>query len=436
MNNTLKLFIKYVSLNVAGMIALSCYILADTFFVAKALGSDGLAALNFSISIYSVLQGFGLMIGIGGATRYTILKNSGEREKASEVFTHALTIGAVVAVVFFIIGLFFTAPLATLLGADEVTLPLTNVYLRTLLLFAPCFVANNILLAFVRNDGNPKLSMCAMMLSSLSNIVLDYVFMFPFGMGMFGAAFATGLSPAISLCALSLHFFRGKNHFSLKRCKIHFKRMLDIAFLGMSSFIGELSSAVVLITFNLVILRIEGNIGVAAYGVVANIALIAAAIFAGVAQGAQPLASKGYGSGDKHMMRQVMKYSAVTAILLACLVYGTIYFGNAGIVSIFNGEGNATLAALAENGMRIYFFGFFFAGINIIAAAYFSATANATTAFCISSLRGFLLLIPAVMILSTVLGMQGVWFSFVLTEFIVCLLTVISLFRYHHKIRA
>lgn len=424
-----KEFTKYVSLNVIGMIGLSCYILADTFFVSKALGANGLTALNFCISVFSILQGFGLMLGIGGATRYTILRNSGEEKNANMAFVHSLALGAVLSVVFVLIGVFLSTPLVRVLGADDSTAPLAGTYLTTILCFAPFFLTNNILLAFVRNDNSPRLSMTAMLISSFSNVVLDYIFMFPMSMGMFGAAFATGLSPIISLCILSGHFTKKKNRFRLVKCRISARRIFDILFLGVSAFIGEMSSAIVLITFNLAILKIEGNIGVAAYGIVANISLIAIAVFTGVAQGIQPLASEGYGSGNKKMIKQVLRYAAFTVILLASAIYTIIYFGSGQIVAIFNSEGSEVLARLATEGIRIYFIGFFFAGINIIAAALFSATADAITAFLISILRSCVLIVPMVLIMSTLLKMEGVWLSFVLTEFIVCLISVTVLYR-------
>lgn len=424
-----KEFAKYVSLNVIGMIGLSCYILADTFFVSKALGANGLTALNFCISVFSILQGFGLMLGIGGATRYTILRNSGEEKNANMAFVHALALGAALSAVFVLIGVFLSIPLVRVLGADDSTAPLAGTYLTTILCFAPFFLVNNILLAFVRNDNGPRLSMTAMLISSFSNVALDYIFMFPMSMGMFGAAFATGLSPIISLCILSRHFIKKKNRFRMVKCRISARRIFDILFLGVSAFIGEMSSAIVLITFNLAILKIEGNIGVAAYGIVANISLIAIAVFTGVAQGIQPLASEGYGSGNKKMIKQVLRYAVFTVILLASAIYTIIYFGSGHIVAIFNSEGSEVLARLATEGIQIYFIGFFFAGINIIAAALFSATADAITAFLISILRSCVLIVPMVIIMSTLLKMEGVWLSFVLTEFIVCLISVAVLYR-------
>lgn len=420
-----KKFMKYVSLNILGMIGLSCYILADTFFVSKALGATGVAALNFSIAIYSVIHGTGLMIGIGGATRYSILKAQNDDKKANAVFSSSVMLGILLGLVFVLIGIFASKPLAMILGADPVTLPLTRTYLNTILCLAPFFIMNNIMIAFVRNDNNPKLSMIAMLTGSISNIFLDYIFMFPFGMGMFGAAFATGLAPIISVGILSIHFMKGKNNFKYIRCKLRLRSICDIFSLGLSTFITELSSAVVLITFNLVILGLEGNLGVASYGIVANIALVGVSIFTGIAQGIQPLVSNGHGMANYDAIKKTMKYALITSLSIATFIYIIVFNNSDIIVRIFNSEKNIEIAQIAKTGLRIYFVGFFFAGVNIIMAAYLSATERAKIAFFVSITRGCIIIVPLVLILSTILKMTGIWLAFVITEFLVTIITII-----------
>ncbi|GLC81109.1 MATE family efflux transporter [Lacrimispora brassicae] len=426
--SVLKNYAKYVSLNILGMIGLSCYILADTFFVSKSLGAAGLAALNFSIGIYSLIHGTGLMIGMGGATRYSILKYQNEGKQINTVFTSSLKLGTLAGVLFVITGILGTGPLAVLLGADAITLPLTKAYLSTILCFAPFFILNNVLLAFVRNDNNPKLSMIAMLTGSLSNIILDYIFMFPLGMGMFGAAFATGLAPIISLGVLSLHFIRGKSGLRWARSRIQGKAVRDILGLGMAAFITEVSSAVVLITFNLVILGLEGNLGVASYGIVANIALVGISVFTGIAQGIQPLVSKAYGSGNGIIIKKLLRYGLVTSLTIASAIYFLVFFCSDQMINVFNSEQNAAIAFLAREGLGIYFAGFFFAGINIIVCMYLSAAERGMNAFMVSVARGCIVLVPMVLLLSRVWGMTGVWLSFVVTEGLVGVLSMIFIF--------
>ena len=294
-----KDFMKYSSLNVLGMIGLSCYILADTFFVSKALGSNGLTALNLAIPVYSFINGSGLMIGMGASTKYSIFKSQGNKEKANEIFTNATILTAFIASIFLLIGIFGSGFLIELLGADNIVFEIGKTYLQVILLFAPMFMTNNLLLCFIRNDGAPQLSMAAMIGGSLSNIILDYVFMFPLGMGIFGAAFATGLAPVISILVLLPFLLKKKNQFHLKKCRLSRKLSLEIFSSGLPSLITEVSSGIVMIIFNTIILNISGNIGVAAYGVIANLSLVVIAIYTGIAQGIQPILSSNYGLKNK-----------------------------------------------------------------------------------------------------------------------------------------
>jgi putative MATE family efflux protein len=424
-NYILKDFAKYVSLNILGMIGLSCYILADTFFIAQALGATGIAALNFSISIYSVLHGIGLMIGIGGATRYRILKSQSENERANIVFTTCMKLGILIGLTFALIGIFGSKSLASILGADTTTLPLTKTYLSTILCFAPFFIINNIILAFVRNDNNPNLSMIAMLTGSFSNIVLDFIFLFPLGMGMFGAAFATSLAPIISIVILLIHFTKGEANFRYISYKMWLSFICDIFSLGLSAFITELSSAVVLVTFNLVIISLKGNLGVASYGIVANIALVGVSVFIGIAQGMQPLVSNGHGLKDYVVLKKVIKYALVTSLTIALVMYLGMFFNANSIIGIFNSEQNLEIARIAKDGLIIYFIGFFFAGVNIIMTMYLSATEHVKEAFVISIARGCIIIVPMVLLLSRIWDMTGIWLAFVATEGIV---TMISIF--------
>lgn len=162
-----KIFVKYISMNVLGMIGISCYILADTFFVARGIGADGLAALNLAIPVYSFIHGIALMIGMGGATRHSI-------SRSNSIFTQSLYLTLMFSAVFMVIGIFFTGQLASLLGGDSLTHSMTSVYLKVILCLAPAFMLNNLMICFIRNDDNPRITMLAMLLGSFSNIILDY----------------------------------------------------------------------------------------------------------------------------------------------------------------------------------------------------------------------------------------------------------------------
>ncbi|MCL2222786.1 MAG: MATE family efflux transporter [Oscillospiraceae bacterium] len=427
-------YIKYVSLSVVAMLSVSVYVLADTWFISVALGANGLTALNISIAVFSIVHSFGLMIGIGGATHYAIMKSKGEN--AGTVFTHALAHGLLISLVFVAVGMFWTPQVARLLGAEGEILPMAVSYMRTILLFSPVITINNILIVFVRNDNNPKLAMAAMVAASLSNILFDYIFLFPMELGMFGAGLATGLAFTLSLIVVSTHFLTKKNQLKLRKCKIRVKELLKIDSLGSSALINELAFAVSLVVFNLVILGIQGNIGVAAFSIVANIAILLICVFTGVAQGIQPLISRGHGTGDRFLVSQTLKYALITVIAVGFILYAATFF-NANIMALaFNSEADDFLTYLTTTGLRIYFIGLVFAGINFIAAAFFSAIDSAKEAVAISLLRSSLINIPMVIVLGALFEMTGVWSAFVATEFVVASVSVLLLALKYRAIRS
>lgn len=262
-------FAHYTILSVLGTLGVSCYILADTFFVSKGLGANGLTALNLAIPAYNFIHGTGLMLGMGGATRFSVCRSQGKLDEVNRIYTNTIYLAVVFSMIFALLGFVFSKRLAIFLGADTSVLEMTNTYLRWLLIFAPAFILNDVLLCFVRNDGNPQLSMEAMLIGSFSNIVLDYIFIFPMQMGIFGAIFATGLSPIISIIMMLPHWIKKKNTFHFVKTKIRKDIIKQDLSLGFPSLIAQLSSGITMITFNAIILNLTGNTGVAAYGVVA-----------------------------------------------------------------------------------------------------------------------------------------------------------------------
>ena len=425
----LRTFGRYASLNILGMVGISCYILADTFFVARGAGATGLAALNIAIPAFNLLNGLGLMAGVGAATHFTICRAQGDQPGADRAFTRAVGLGLVIGAIFLLAGLIGAGPLARLLGADSETFPLTRTYLRTLLSFSPFFVLNNVLLAFVRNDGGPGRAMCGMVIGSLSNIVFDYLFIFPLGMGMFGAALATGVSPIISILILSGHLRRPGRGFHLRRCPPALRTIPNLCAPGLSSLIGELSSGIVLFLFNLILLRLTGNTGVAAYGIVANLALVAIAIYQGLSTGMQPLVSHSSGTNDRAALRRLYRYGIVTALCIATLLYVLVFAFADPIAMAFNSTGDPVLQGYAVPGLRIYFLGFWCAGLNLTTAAFFSASGRAGMGFAISLLRGVAAVPPLLLALSALFGVIGVWITFPAVETVTAILTLVCVCR-------
>lgn len=422
-------FLRYAALNVAGMVGLSCYILADTFFVSRGLGTQGLAALNLALPIVSLVMGTGMMLGMGGAIQYAVHRGRDGGEQAGAIFTNTLFLALAAALVYVASGLFLSRPLTLLLGADQQVFAMTHTYLKVILLFSPAFILNHTLLAFVRNDGAPQLASLAMLVGSLSNVLLDYLFIFPLDMGIFGAVLATGIAPVISMAILLLHRLRRRNGFHLVRTRLHWKTARATCSLGFPSLVNELSSGIVMLVFNTLMLSLLGNVGVAAYGIVANLALVVIAVFTGVAQGAQPLISRSHGQGRPDLARRVLGYGLTVCLAMAGVIYILLALFAPEVAALFNSEGDPVLAATAVEGLRLYFLSAPLAGINIMAATYFAATQQALPAQLLSLLRGLFLVVPAALLLSALWGVCGLWLALPAAELATALACAVLFLR-------
>ena len=410
-----KSLYQYIAPNILAMVGMSCYILADTFFIATSQGTNGITALNLALPIYGLIFAIGSMIGTGSAIRYTLAKATDQQE-AKKYFSNALIWDAIVSVIFIAAGLFFPGQVMRVMGADAVIEAIGIPYIRIVLCFTPFFMMNYAFTAFVRNDNAPHIAMAATLLSSLFNIVFDYVFMFPLGMGMTGAALATAVSPIVSILICMVHYLSPKSSVSFHFMVPSVKMLISSCSLGVVAFVGEIASAVTTMVFNFVLLALDGNTAVAAYGVIANTALVGTAIFNGVSQGLQPLASEAHARGEEHEKHQILVKSIVTGIVLAIVLIAGVWFFAANITSAFNSEQSAQLAAYAIPGIRIYFIGFFAAGINIICAGFLSATDHAKESSIVAISRGIVAIIAFALILPKFLGITGVWLAFPAAE--------------------
>lgn len=422
---TYYLYTKYVFQNILGMLGISAYILADTFFISKAAGSNGLTALNLVLPLYSIIFALGSMIGIGAATKYKIqlVKNDTATE---DYFSNSILWAAIFGAVFIIAGLFFTEEIVFMFGADKDIATLAVPYTRIFMMFTPFFMLNYIINAFVRNDNNPSLAMSSTLASSIFNIVFDYILMFVFDMGMNGAALATAFSPVVGILICSFHFFSSKNTLRYRWQLPSLRILLQSCRLGTSAFIGELSSGVTTAVFNFLILGLTGNQGIAAFGIVTNVAIVTTAIFNGISQGTQPLFSEYYGKGKKENINTLIRLSAISSLVIAVAIIIILNIFKVPVAAIFNSEHSVVLSEYATKGLSLYFIGYLFAGFNIVCTGYLSATEAAISAFIISIIRGVIGISLCAVIMSKLFGMTGIWLAFTVAEFITFLIAFIA----------
>ncbi len=419
--------------NVISSLGVSVYILIDTFFISRGMGSEGLTALNLSLPVFNFINGFGLMLGIGGGSKFSMLYCRTERKETDAIYTSAFAAILAIGLLFEILGIFFSKQVTHLLGADASIFHMSQSYIKTILLFSPAFLMNNLMACFMRNDSAPRLAMLGMLSGSLVNVILDYVFIFRFDMGMRGAALATCISPFISMGVMSIHFITGWNAFSLRLMVPSLSTIKEIVSLGLHSFFSEVSGGIVIMIFNFVIYRISGNTGIAAYGVIANIAIIFTAIYAGIASGIQPLMCRYHGRSDTSAIRYVLRLALRTAVIFSVFAYTAIFFGTSYIVGVFNSNGSSMLKSIAETGLREYFLFMPFMGANTILSVYFTSKEMPKQAQLISLMRGTILIIPLAFIAYVLRSMTGVWLTVPIAEIITTLVGMSILLIHNRK---
>ena len=415
-------FLKYVLQNVAGMIGVSVYILADTFFISAAAGANGITVLNLALPIYGLMFAIGSMIGVGTATRFGIKKAQGQKE-IDTYFAHALFWDLIGSIPFVLAGIFAPKMVLKIMGGDPMIMELGKNYMRIILTAAPAFMINYIFTAFARNDDAPTIAMVGSLSGSFFNIIFDYIFMFPMGMGMTGAALATALSPIVTIAICSTHYFGKKSQVKIRWRKPSFKLLVSCCQLGIAGFVGEMASAITTVIFNMLLLRLTGNIGVAAYGIVANLALVATAIFNGISQGTQPLLSRSYGLNDKKNVNRLLRWGLGVTVTVEAVLIGAAWIFTNEFVAVFNSEGNELLEFYANDALRLYFLGYLAAGVNIL-ISYFSATGQTGPAFASSMLRGAVAISVCAVAMAAFLGINGVWLSFLAAELITLFISI------------
>ena len=410
------LLAKYILPSVGGMLGLSMCILFDTMFIGKRLGAMGIAALNITLPIYSLMSAIGLTFGVGGATLLSIYLGKKKFESVNKIFTTSIVGIGIIYILFLLVRFLFIDKLIYALGASGATFDMVKSYIDVLLIFSGAYMGLNALNVFIRNDGNPKLAMMAVIVTNIVNIILDYVFMFPMGMGIDGAALATSIGQFAGIGVLMLHFTKGRSSFKFDMNMFDFRFLNRIIRTGIPSFISGLTAGIVIMLFNIVSFNLMGNAGLSAYGVVNNIALIFVAVFNGVAQGIQPLISINYGAGN---YARVQKFINLGRIIM--FGTGTVFFiigimFPIQLIEIFT-TGNTQFMAVAREGIIIYFASFILAGVNILNIAALQSVEKVKISTLLSILRGFVYIIICLALFSKSYGMTGLWLTIPSVEF-------------------
>lgn len=424
---------KYMMPSVLGMLGLSVCILFDTMFIGHKIGELGLAALNIALPIYNFYSAIGLTVGIGGATALSVALGQRKFHRVNRVFTSAVFITIVFCIIISFLEFFFLDKIVYMLGASEATFPLAKEYLKIILSFNPAFIFASAFIVFVRNDKEPKLAMYAVIGSNTTNIILDYVFIYIFDLGMFGAALATSIGQLVALSILSIHFIRKNNTMHIELSGITLKNIVRVLKNGVPSFLNEISAGFVIFIFNIVIFKFEGDLGVSAYGIITNIVLIFMAVFNGVSQGVQPLISVNFGAKKEERVFEFLRLTRKIVVILGVVFLSLGFLVPNQMIGLFTSD-KGTLLSITRQGIYLYFIAFLFNGSNILNIAYFQAVEKSKESSILSTFRGLIFVILFIIILPRILGVYGVWLTIPMTELSTLLLYFIIEFRNKKRI--
>lgn len=410
-----KLFLSYLIPSISATLVTSIYILADTMMIGKGVGAVGIAALNLLLPIFSVYVGTGILFGVGGSVLFSVSKGRGEEQKAREYFTASVCLAAAASLLYMWIFTAFFDPITLFLGRNEGTDSYVREYGQYLKLTPAIFLFSSFLQAFVRNDGAPKLAMAAVITGGVTNVFLDYIFIFPLNWGIGGAAFATVLGYGLTTGILCTHFFSKKNTLKLVRAKGMLHKCMEVVRHGFSSFLLEESNGVIMLLFNRQLLSYVGDLGVVVYGIVSNSALVVTSINNGISQAAQPILAVNYGAGEKKRVAFAMRYGMITAIICGiCFTLIGLAFP-AQITSLFVNP-TPEIMEMSITAVRIYFLSFLPLGLNMLCSTYLQCVMRPANAMLICLLRGFLLSSVLVLILPKIFGVGGIWAVMAVTE--------------------
>ncbi|MGN0729311.1 MATE family efflux transporter [Treponema sp.] len=422
-----KLF-RFVISSILMMIFTSLYSIVDGFFVSRFVGKTPFAAVNLLMPLIMGISTVGFMIGTGGSAIVSMTLGQKNKELADRYFSLFVYATAVLGIFFAVLGFVLIRPVSHILGAEGALLEDCTVYGKIIFTFIPLFILQVMFQSFFVAAEKPSYSLKVCIASGLANMVLDFVFIAVFKMGLKGAAYATAIGYAIGAVVPLIYFARKNNSSRLRLTKTHWygKIFAKACANGSSEMVSNLSTSIAGTFYNIQLMKYAGENGVAAYGVMMYAGFVFAAVFLGYSIGSSLIVSYHYGAENfgelKNMYRKGL--TLMTAGGIAMIFSAQIFA--APLVRFFTGYDSA-LTQMTVYGFRIFILSYLFAGINIWGSAFFTSLNNGLISAVISFLRTLVFQIVTVLVLPAIFGLNGIWFAVVAAEFLSFAVTVIFL---------
>ena len=424
-NSRRKTLITYVVPATLTNACIFLFTIVDGIFVGHGVGTDGLGAVNIAVPFTMIAMALFMLTSIGGVTIAAIRLGRGDQKGANQAFMHSFTATVIATAVLSAVGVFFTEPLARILGANDSYLRMVKDYLFWYSLFiVPSGLSVN-LQSFCRNDGSPILVGISTGVGTACNIFLDWLFVFPLRMGLMGAALATGISQTVTLLVVLIYFLQKKGVLRFGRFQNSWALYRKLVFRGLPEMIAQFATPVTTICMNRVLLNYIGEIGVNSFSVISYVASFTMSVLFGSSEGLQPLFGKSYGAKDEEGLKYYFRSGAMISLVGSGIVVGLTVLFDRSICAMF-GTDAETLAFTIQS-MPRYAWGFIVAGLNILISAYLYSTKRSKQAIILNFMRSLVVNMVVILGLPVLLGGGIVWYTFGIYESVVLVLAVVLL---------
>lgn len=413
-NKTVQMILQFSIPSIIAMVLSSLITIVDGFFIGNYIGKEGIAAVNLGLPVLYVYLGVGIMVAVGGISIAGRALGAQDIKKCNEVFNQTYVSAIVVTVILSILTRLCFEPIMAALGMDAQVASCFVKYYSIMIIAYPVMIVNNTFGMFIRGEGKPQLFMLFNIITVVSNIILDYLFIRWFGFGIEGIAVASLISVVLGAICMVSFFLRKSQVYKFHR--LHFSGIIlrDTIFNGSAEFIGQMSMSISMFAYNWVIMRLIGVSGMAAFTITGYVAYLFSMIIVGFGQGASPLISFTYGAKEIELSKtirgrtnQFVLGAGIFFILILFLASG--WYSNLFVKS-------ESVATLVRSGIKIFVLSFLFSGINTITTFYFSSIGKAKESALISASRGLVVLLICIFLLPSLLGMTGVWLVAPVTE--------------------
>lgn len=441
MSNSIAKNFKFFSLlrfalpTMVMMIFMSLYSIVDGIFISRLLGTNALSAANIVYPVISIVFAVGIMLSTGGSALIAKKLGEGKDREAREDFSFLTLISFLFGIAILLVGNIFIEPIVRALGSTDALLPYCVDYLSVSLLLAPAAMLQMMFQTFFVTAGKPLIGLMLTISGGVANMILDYLFMGPFNMGISGAALATGIGELIPAVIGLFYFLFTRHSLYLTKPVVRFQVLKESCFNGSSEMVTNLSTAVVTYLFNITMLKFLGEPGVAAITIVLYGQFLFNALYMGFSMGVAPVISYNHGSQNLPLLKRIFKicigFISISSILITIMAL----VSSPVIVEIFTPIGSATYD-IAKTGFFLFSINYIFAGINIYSSSMFTAFSDGKVSALISFVRTFVLIVLNILLLPYLIGVNGVWLAVPAAEFMTLFLSVYLFYKkrdvYHY----